>query len=255
MVTIPPHTLHPSDRRPAQIMPGSPDGVPADSKTGEEQLLNAVGDGSAKAHQPLGGSKKRAFDVAMALVALVVLSPLMLMIALLIKATMGGPIIYAHTRVGHNGNAFRCLKFRTMVSHPDEKLKHFLANDPDAAQEWRETQKLKNDPRVTFLGRTLRISSLDELPQLLNVLRGEMSCVGPRPVVAAEIARYGLHAQEYLYARPGLTGLWQVSGRSRLNYAERVALDAQYVRSWSMWLDLTILLKTIPAALNFHDAA
>lgn len=203
---------------------------------------------------PTGGLLKRLCDIAIALSALIALLPLMVLIAVLIKLTMGGPVIYVHTRVGYRGRLFRCFKFRTMVTNPDEKLAQHLASNSDAAQEWRETQKLRSDPRVTALGRDLRKSSLDELPQLFNVLRGDMSCVGPRPIVVAEIDRYGAYADKYLSARPGLTGLWQVSGRSRLSYEERVRLDCDYVRNWSLGLDLWILWRTIPALLSFDDA-
>lgn len=204
---------------------------------------------------PLGGWPKRMLDIGIALSATVALAPLILIAALLIKLTMGGPVIYAHPRIGHKGRMFRCFKFRTMVPLPEEKLIKFLASHPEAEREWRETHKLKNDPRVTFVGRLLRVSSLDELPQLLNVLRGEMSCVGPRPIVTAELSRYGVHASEYLSSRPGLTGLWQVSGRSHTSYARRVALDCEYVRTWSIWLDLSILLRTVLAVLRFHQAS
>jgi len=205
--------------------------------------------------QPLGGWKKRTIDIAIALAAIILLSPLMILIAVLIKFAMGSPIIYAHPRVGYNGKKFRCFKFRTMIKYPDETLTQFLATRPDAAHEWRERRKLRNDPRVTIVGRVLRICSLDELPQLINILKGEMSCVGPRPIVTAELDRYGVDAQEYLRSRPGLTGLWQVSGRSDTSYAMRIALDCEYVRTWSIWVDLKILLKTIPAVLSFRQAA
>ena len=211
-------------------------------------------DDRAEREPPLGGWPKRVLDVVIALSAIALLAPLMVVTAVLVKLTMGGPIIYAHPRVGHNGRMFHCFKFRTMISQPDDELIMFLARNPEAEREWRETRKLKNDPRVTFIGHLLRVSSLDELPQLFNVLRGEMSCVGPRPIVTAELGRYGVHAREYLSSRPGLTGLWQVSGRSHTTYARRVALDCQYVRTWSIWLDFRILLKTISAVLSFHQA-
>lgn len=204
---------------------------------------------------PLGGWSKRVLDIAIALPALIVFLPLMAIIAALIKITMGGPVIYAHTRVGYNGATFRCLKFRTMVSNPDEALAQYLASNADGAKEWRERQKLKNDPRVTKLGRILRRTSLDELPQLFNILRGDMSCVGPRPIVKMEIQRYGARAKFYFRARPGLTGLWQVSGRSKLTYDERVTLDCEYVRNWSLALDLLVLIRTLPAVIAIENAA
>lgn len=207
-----------------------------------------------RADAPLGGIAKRAMDLALALTALLLLSPLMVMVAALIKYKMGGPVIYGHTRLSYNGRPFVCYKFRSMVADGDRVLALHLASNPAAAKEWSETQKLRDDPRITALGRFLRKSSLDELPQLFNVIRGDMSCVGPRPIVALETARYGTAIREYYRARPGITGLWQISGRSRTTYAERVALDKRYVETWSMWLDLTIILKTLPACLNSRDA-
>lgn len=207
-----------------------------------------------RAEAPLGGIAKRAMDLALAFTALLLLSPLMLMVAALIKYKMGGPVIYGHTRLSYNGRPFVCYKFRSMVADGDRVLAQHLASNPAAAKEWSETQKLRDDPRITALGRFLRKSSLDELPQLFNVIRGDMSCVGPRPIVALETARYGTAIREYYRARPGITGLWQISGRSRTTYAERVALDKRYVETWSIWLDLTIILKTLPACLNSRDA-
>jgi len=204
---------------------------------------------------PLGGLPKRAVDVAIALAAVILLSPLMLMIMGLIKITMGGSLFFAHYRIGYRGRLFRCYKFRTMVADAEEVLAQHLASDPNMAQEWLETRKLRSDPRVTFVGRLLRKSSLDELPQLINILRGEMSCVGPRPIVAHELQRYGAHAAEYLRTRPGLTGIWQVSGRSALDYADRVALDCHYVRNWSLWTDLAIIGKTVFAVMKFDETA
>jgi len=203
---------------------------------------------------PLGGGLKRALDIIVALLALAFLSPVMMFVALAIKLTMGGPVIYAHRRVGHNGIPFQCYKFRTMIQSSEEFMRSYLAANPDAAQEWAATRKLKKDPRVTFLGNVLRRSSLDELPQFINVLRGEMSCVGPRPVVDDELKFYGTNASQYLQARPGLTGAWQVSGRSNTTYEERVAMDCQYVREWSLWTDIVILVKTIPAAVALRGS-
>ena len=200
---------------------------------------------------PLGGTLKRAVDLFIATLTLLFLAPMLLLIALLIKLTMKGPLLYSQSRVGHRGKVFTCYKFRTMVADADERLEQFLNKNPAAACEWAENRKLMNDPRVTKFGHLLRRSSLDELPQLINVIRGDMSCVGPRPVVMAEIARYGTYAREYFAARPGLTGLWQVSGRNTTTYARRIALDRYYVRRWSMLLDLEILVSTIPAVLNF----
>lgn len=205
--------------------------------------------------QSVGGLPKRALDFAVASAAIVLLAPIMLMIAALIKLTIGGPVIFAHPRVGLNGRMFPCFKFRSMVVNGDEALKRHIAENPAAAREWRETRKLKNDPRVTPLGRLLRKSSLDELPQLFNVIRGEMSCVGPRPIVAAELERYGSRANYYLRSRPGVTGMWQVNGRNQLSYGKRVALDCLYVRRWSLGLDIALLFLTIPAVLAFDTTA
>jgi exopolysaccharide production protein ExoY len=204
---------------------------------------------------PLGGAPKRAMDIAIALSAIVLLSPLMIVLVGLIRLVMGPSVFFAHSRIGFRGRPFHCYKFRTMVADAEKVLAQHLAADPLAAQEWRQTRKLRNDPRVTLLGYVLRKSSLDELPQLFNVLRGDMSCVGPRPIVADELLRYGPHADEYLRVRPGLTGLWQVSGRNALDYSVRVALDSHYVRNWSMGADLIILCRTIFAVLNFDEAA
>lgn len=204
---------------------------------------------------PLGGFPKRAMDIAVAVVALVVLSPLIAVTALLVRMTMGAPVIFAHRRIGCNGRPFRCYKFRTMVTDAEARLQRVLAANPELAREWREQCKLGDDPRITPFGRILRKTSIDELPQLLNVLRGDMSCVGPRPVVDDELRRYGRRRAGYLAARPGITGLWQVSGRSRTVYSRRVALDWLYVRRWSLRLDLLILLRTIPAVLRVKDSA
>jgi len=202
-----------------------------------------------------GGLAKRGIDLAIACLALIALSPVMVVIAVLIRVTMGPGVVSPHARVGLNGQTFKCLKFRTMIGNSDRVLAEYLRNNLDARHEWDATQKLRDDPRVTTIGRFLRRSSLDELPQLINVLRGDMSCVGPRPVVQAELPRYGVHMVDYLSVRPGLTGLWQVSGRSRLSYADRVTMDADYVHHWSLRLDLFILLRTIPAVAKFEEAA
>lgn len=204
---------------------------------------------------PLGGRAKRLADVMIALCALILASPIMLLVFLLIRATIGGPAVYSHVRVGFHGKPFKCCKFRTMVANSDEVLRELLARDPEAARQWEENRKLKNDPRITFLGMILRKSSLDELPQLFNVLRGEMSCVGPRPIVADELSRYGGFVADYLAARPGITGLWQVTGRSSTDYGSRVALDSHYVRNWSLSTDLVILFRTIFAVMRFDDAS
>jgi exopolysaccharide production protein ExoY len=168
---------------------------------------------------------------------------------------MGGSILFCQDRVGYGGRLFRCYKFRTMREDAEEALERHLARSPAATREWTETQKLRHDPRVTPLGYVLRKSSLDELPQLWNVLRGEMSCVGPRPILESELARYGELAADYMKLRPGITGLWQVSGRSRLSYGERVEVDSAYARCWSMRLDFWIVPQTIPALLRFDGTS
>lgn len=204
---------------------------------------------------PVGGMTKRAVDVVVASAVLLILLPLLVTVAVLLWATQGGSIIFQHPRVGFRGRRFQCYKFRTMLPNADELLKRYLAANPEAAEEWRVNQKLKHDPRVTFIGSLIRRSSIDELPQLINVLKGDMSCVGPRPVVEAELARYGAEADQYLRARPGITGLWQVSGRNRLSYEARVALDSDYVRNWNLKRDFVIALKTIPALLRLGDTS
>lgn len=196
---------------------------------------------------PIGGIAKRSFDVSSALLAILILSPIFLMIMALVKFSDRGPAFYGHRRVGHNGRMFHCLKFRTMVMNGDEVLRQYLAANPEAEEEWKATRKLKNDPRVTAIGSVLRKLSLDELPQLINILRGEMSVVGPRPVVDEELNYYESAASYYLSTRPGLTGLWQISGRNDVSYKARVDFDTQYVRNWSMMQDVSIIVKTIPA--------
>ena len=198
---------------------------------------------------------KRAVDVVGAAALLLVAAPIMLWIALRVRAD-GGPVVFRHTRLGLRGEPFPCLKFRSMVVDADARLSRLLATDPVAAEEWATRRKLSNDPRITRIGAFLRASSLDELPQLLNVLAGDMSLVGPRPVVREEFEQhYGPAAAEaYCRTRPGITGLWQVSGRSDTSYADRVMLDTRYVRDWSLGLDIMILLRTIPAVLKRRGA-
>ncbi|OHV81918.1 sugar transferase [Ensifer sp. LCM 4579] len=225
--------------------------------TGAESETKALQTGKALGRKigPLGGWRKRALDITVASVALILALPIMLVTAILIKATMGGPVLFAHRRIGFNGRPFDCYKFRTMVPNAEQVLEEYLARNPQAAESWRAAQKLKHDPRITFLGHVLRKSSIDELPQLVNVLRGEMSCVGPRPIVASELSRYGSLADEYLKTRPGVTGLWQISGRNDIDYKRRVGLDADYVRNWSIWSDLSILAWTALVVMRFDQAS
>ena len=197
---------------------------------------------------------KRALDIIGVGVGLVLLAPFFLIVALMVRAD-GGPAFFAHQRVGRGGKLFGCLKFRSMVIDSQARLEALLANDPAARAEWEATRKLKNDPRITRIGRFLRSTSLDELPQLINVLLGEMSLVGPRPVQEAEIDRYyGASAAHYMAVRPGITGLWQVSGRSETSYESRVALDVSYVSRPSLLADLSILLRTPVAVLSRRGA-
>jgi exopolysaccharide production protein ExoY len=202
----------------------------------------------------VGGAGKRALDVALAAVALVLLSPLMLGVALLVKLTSQGPVLFGHDRIGFAGRRFRCWKFRTMVVDGERVLEEHFAKFPDERAVWLAERKLRNDPRVTPLGEVLRKLSIDELPQLYNILLGQMSVVGPRPVVVDELENYRNSAGHYLRTRPGLTGLWQVSGRNDTSYRKRVLLDRLYVRRWSMLLDLWIILRTVPAVLYSRGA-
>jgi len=181
----------------------------------------------------------------LALLLLVVLSPLMAVVTFLIWRRDGTPVLFGHYRVGRGGRLFRCMKFRSMLRNSEQLLADHLRENPQARAEWARDQKLENDPRITAVGHFLRRSSLDELPQLLNVLRGEMSLVGPRPITVAELTRYGRVRWHYLSVRPGITGLWQVSGRNNTSYDERVALDQRYVEQRSFWLDLSILFRTV----------
>ncbi|HBU9204025.1 undecaprenyl-phosphate galactose phosphotransferase WbaP [Klebsiella variicola] len=196
---------------------------------------------------------KRAFDIFGSLAIIIVLSPLLLYISRKVKKD-GGPAIYGHERIGKGGVPFKCLKFRSMVINSKEVLTALLESDPESKKEWDETFKLKNDPRITKIGGVLRRTSLDELPQLFNVLKGEMSLVGPRTIITAELERYNEEVEYYLLSKPGMTGLWQVSGRSDVDYETRVYLDAWYVKNWSMWNDIAILFKTISVVLRKDGA-
>ena len=196
------------------------------------------------AEYPLGGQTKRLFDVVVGLSLLLLMLPLFIIVVAMLKATDRGPVIYRHVRIGLRGRRFTCFKFRTMVVDAENELKALFDHDPGARAEWERSQKLINDPRVTRVGRFLRESSLDELPQLINVVRGEMSLVGPRPIVPSEMSRYGDWLGSYVSARPGLTGTWQISGRSDCGYDKRVKLDAKYVSDWRFSTDLFVLVRT-----------
>ncbi|KQQ33582.1 hypothetical protein ASF61_10950 [Duganella sp. Leaf126] len=192
---------------------------------------------------------KRAFDVFCSALLLALTSPLFLWVAIQVKLGGGGGVFFGHMRIGQNGVPFPCYKFRTMAVNADVLLKELLENDAAAREEWERDFKLKNDPRVTKIGRFLRKTSLDELPQLWNVLKGQMSLVGPRPVIRAELERYGEQVGYYLEARPGITGLWQTSGRNDVSYETRVNLDAWYVKNWSLFTDIVILIRTVKVLL------
>ena len=197
---------------------------------------------------------KRIFDLTLTIVGGLMISPILLAIALAVAIDNRGHVIFAHKRVGAAGKKFPCYKFQTMIPDAEAKLKEYLAENPEARREWEETFKLTHDPRVTKLGNFLRRTSLDELPQLWNVIRGEMSLVGPRPIVQAEVVRYGKNIREYYMVLPGITGMWQVSGRSDTTYPERVAMDTWYVRNWSVWIDLMYLFKTVKAVFTGRGA-
>lgn len=191
----------------------------------------------------------RIADVVLSSAMLLLFMPLMLVIALAIYVTDPGPIIFGHGRVGRYGRSFKCLKFRSMVVGAEAKLQALLAADPALQAAWDRDHKLPVDPRITRIGGFLRSSSLDELPQLLNVLRGEMSLVGPRPISEAEVPRYGRYIVDYYHTTPGVTGLWQISGRNDVSYRRRVALDVAFARSLSLKLYMRILVMTVPAVV------
>lgn len=193
---------------------------------------------------------KRAIDVVGALLALVFLSPLLLLCSILILVRDPGPLLFTQQRLGKDGRLFRCYKFRSMIVNADQVLHTLLSSDARARLEWERLHKLKVDPRITKLGRFLRMSSIDELPQFLNVVKGDMSLVGPRPIVPEEAVRYGRFLRNYLDVKPGLTGLWQVNGRNNTTYRRRIAFDIFYSKNRSFALDLRILGKTVPAILK-----
>lgn len=195
-------------------------------------------------------SAYRLFDIVIALTALLVFLPFIVALVLTIKATSPGPVFFAQRRVGRHGALFPCLKFRTMLVDSDRVLAQLLATVPAAREEWDRDFKLRDDPRITPVGKLLRKMSLDELPQLVNVLAGHMSIVGPRPIVPAEIERYGVFFPDYCSVRPGLTGLWQVSGRNDVSYAERVQMDVRYARAKSLLFDMSIIARTVPAVIG-----
>jgi len=209
-------------------------------------LRNNLGSATAK-------MTKRAFVLVFASLLLISLSPVLFAISIIVRRS-GRQVIFGHERIGREGKPFMCLKFRTMVENSQEVLERLLETDAQAKAEWNKDFKLKNDPRITPIGRFLRKTSLDELPQLINVIRGEMSLVGPRPVIHEEVLRYGKKAVFYYKAKPGITGLWQVSGRNDLDYESRIDLDVWYVRNWSLWNDIIILFRTVGVVLKRDGA-
>lgn len=201
----------------------------------------------------INGPIKRALDIALVLPALIFLLPVLLIISIAIKIE-GGPIFYRQTRLGKGGRRFDMLKFRTMHVNAESRLVELMRNCPDSKAEWDAFQKLRRDPRVTRIGAFLRRSSLDELPQLFNILRGDMSVVGQRPILVEQRDAYGVHIAGYERARPGLTGLWQVSGRSKLTFEDRAALGSDYMNRWSLRFDIKLIALTVPAVLFSRDA-
>jgi exopolysaccharide production protein ExoY len=197
----------------------------------------------------------RAFDLVAATAALLLFLPLLILLVVALKILDPGPVLFRHRRIGKDGRYFHCYKLRTMVVDADARLAALLQSNPAARLEWARDQKLANDPRITPLGRFLRKSSLDELPQFINILKGEMSLVGPRPIVDAEVVRYGRYFNHYTQSRPGLTGLWQVSGRSNTTYRRRVAMDVYYARRRSLGMNARIALKTVPAVLQARGSS
>ena len=195
--------------------------------------------------RPLNRYLKIVFDFVLTSVGTIIILPILIFIALWIYIDSPGPVIFKHIRIGKDGKEFPCYKFRSMCIDAKEKLEELLKNDPEVRAEWERDFKLKNDPRITKSGAFLRKTSLDELPQIFNVLKGQMSLVGPRPITKMEMERYGKYINDYLMVKPGITGMWQVSGRSDIDYNERVLLDSWYVRNWSVWIDIVMLFKTI----------
>ncbi|MDR2433734.1 MAG: undecaprenyl-phosphate galactose phosphotransferase WbaP [Treponema sp.] len=209
---------------------------------------------SHKLKMPWNLGIKRFIDIFIVILGGLLVLPLLLLIAALIKLSSPGPVLYGHKRLGKNGSHFIAYKFRSMVADSAEQLEKLLESDPEIRREWEENRKLRNDPRITKIGRFLRRTSFDEFPQLINVLKGEMSLIGPRPIVDAEIEKYGENYSRVFSVLPGLTGLWQVSGRSDKGYNDRVSYDTYYLQSWSVWLDLWVLFKTFGVVIRGKGA-
>lgn len=236
----------------ASIAPRMP--MPASLRV-QESTLRLVSDHSKTADTPPNVSElaNRTLDIAFAVALGAVFSPVFVVASAVLLAT-DGPVFFSQTRIGRGGKPFKVYKFRTMVNNAPDVLQKLLDENPDLRAEWERDFKLKNDPRVTPIGRFLRKTSLDELPQLWNILKGDMSLVGPRPVAPAEIERYGRFAKHYFAQRPGLTGLWQVSGRNDASYERRVVLDAYYSKNRSLMLNLSIIAKTVRVVLKGSGA-
>jgi Undecaprenyl-phosphate galactose phosphotransferase WbaP len=197
---------------------------------------------------------KRFLDIAVVCIGGIIILPFLLIFALLVAITSPGSVLYKHKRLGQNGKPFYAYKFRSMVADSGERLRKILETDPQKKKEWEESHKLKDDPRITLIGKFLRRTSIDEFPQLINIIKGEMSLTGPRPITEEEAEKYGEDFGRIFSVKPGLTGLWQVSGRSETNYADRVSFDTYYLQSWSVWLDIWIMFKTFGAVVRGRGA-
>jgi len=222
------------------------------------QSTTVVGNGQVVANdvhiEDIPTPFKRTFDIAVAIAALIFFAPLIAVFSVMIRIADGHPAVFAQHRRGKNGKMFRCYKLRSMIPNATEELKTLLANDLNARREWNMTQKLQDDPRITRIGKFIRKTSIDELPQFINVLKGDMSIVGPRPIVESEVSKYGSQIASYDAVKPGITGLWQVSGRSGTSYSARVELDSKYARDRNFWSDVKIVIMTIPAVLFSRGA-
>ena len=209
---------------------------------------------SHRLKMPWNHGIKRTMDLSIVIIGGLIILPFLLITALLVKISSPGPVLYGHKRLGKNGKPFYAYKFRSMVMDADERLKKLLESDPQKKKEWEESHKLKDDPRITLIGKFLRRTSIDEFPQLINILKGEMSLVGPRPVTEAEVAKYGDDFDRIFSVTPGLSGLWQVSGRSETDYIARVSYDTYYLQSWSVWIDIWIIFRTFGAVIRGKGA-
>ena len=226
-------------------------GIEVESLFNEKLILLRLRNNLAR---PVNRYIKIFFDYLLTILGLAVIWPVLIIIGLWVYIDSPGKVIFSHERIGKNGKSFKCYKFRSMCIDADKRLARLLENDPEAKLEWEKEYKLKDDPRITKSGAFLRKTSLDELPQIFNVLKGEMSLVGPRPVIKKELEKYGGYVSDYLMVRPGITGLWQVSGRSDTTYEERVQMDSWYVRNWSVWLDVWLLWRTIKSVARCRGA-